>query len=286
MERERYLQLQSTISQFPHIYQFLDDGFIRGQCESKLKNHLLKRLDNKEAGNSTRKHLPTLEKRLAKLALVTGYVKLKLLLRGASDWDEYQEFLAQLDITLWFQEKKLLKEIEPELPHKAGNADILLSFSQRDIYCEATSFQSIAKSIESKTKSEKNKIQDRVRELRKRQLWKTEQEIENELEIKRAARNLLYKTNHQLPRDYPGILALDTTKSAVFGLDVRDIAQRLSPSRPHVALIILWSWEGNGEDFNWDMSPTFFFVNSRSKFREIGEELLEHLDLKGEVLGV
>jgi len=283
--------LQPIISEFPHLYQFLGDDFIMGQCESGLKNHLLKRLDNKESSRGTRQHLPTLEKRLTKLDSVIGFDKLKPLLRGTSDWDEYQEILAQIDITLFFKHKNLLKEIEPELPHRAGNADILLTFSQQDIYCEVTSFQSIAKSIESKTKSKEKEIQDRLGELRKREPWKTEGDIEDELKIRRAVRNLLGKTKRQLPPKFLGILALETGKSMMFGLDVRDIAQRLFPQRPQLALIMLWSWESpaqNDSDFSrWGRSnPSFCFINAGSKFQGIGEALLKHLSLKGEVVGV
>lgn len=286
MGTEHYPQLQSIISQFPHIYQFLDNGFIRGQCKSALKNFLLKRLDNEKSSHFTCQHLPTLEKRLAELTSVTGYGRLCSRLRVTSDWDGYQEFLAQIDITLWFKDKGILKEIEPELANSMGKADILLTFSQQDIYCEVTSFQSIAKSIESKTKSEEKKI----RELRKRQPWKTEQYVENELKIKRAVRNLLDKTKRQLPSNHPGILALETGKSAIFGFDVRDIAQKLFPSRPQVVLIVLWSWESDGgdnSDLRWEMNnPSFCFINGGSKFREAGETLLQHLGLRGEVAGI
>ena len=291
MENGCYPKLQSIIPKFPNIHQIIDDDCIRTQSESQLKNYLLKRLADEESRDHTSQHLPTLEKRLAKLDHVNGYDRLKPILRGASNWDEYQEFLAQIDITLYFHNKSTLKEIEPELPHRAGNADILLSFSQRDIYCEVTSFQSIAKSIESKTKSEKNKIQDRVRGLRKRQPWETEQEIENELKIKRAVRNLLDKTNRQLPPNHPGILGVETGKSAMFGFDVREIAPQLFKRRPQLALIMLWSWESSEQDdsdfMSWSRNkPSFCFINPISEFREIGEALLKHLDLKGEVVGI
>jgi len=286
MKKEAYLRLQSILSIYPHIYQFLDDAFIRGQCESALKNFLLKRLDNEKSSHLTCKHLPTLEKRLAGLTSVTGYGRLCSRLRVASNWDEYQEFLAQIDITLWFKDKGIVKEIEPELANSMGKADILLTFFQQDIYCEVTSFQSIAKSIESKAKSEEKKI----RELRKRQPWKTEQDVEHELKIKRAVRNVLDKTKRQLPSNHPGILALETGKSAMFGFDIREVAQKLLPSRPQVVLIILWSWESDGgdnSDLRWERNtPSFCFINGGSKFRQIGEGLLESLGLKGDVVAV
>lgn len=277
MENECYQQLQPIISLFPHLHQFLNNDFIREQCEKGLKCYLLKRLDNKESSYDTRQHLPTLEKRLTELATVTGYDRFSTLLRGASDWDEYQEILAQIDVTLWFKHKGLLKEVEPELPHRMGNADVLISLSQGDIYCEVTSFQSIIKSFEDKTKMG--------------QPWKTEQGLNNKLEIKRAVRKLLDKTSRQLPPNHPGILALETSKSAMFGFDVRRIAQQLFKSRPHVALIMLWSWESSEQDesdfLGWSRNnPSFCFINAGSKFREVGETLLKHLSLKGEVAGI
>lgn len=224
--------------------------------EEGLRNYLLSRLGNDDSGNSTARHLPTLEKRLAKLASVAGYDRLGFLLRGALDWDGYQEWLAQIDITLWFNQKNLLKEIEPLLPHRAGNADILLSFARQDIYCEVASFQSIIKTIKARAKDKASKI-----------------------------RNLLDKTKRQLPQDYPGILALNTTKSAIFAHDVRLIANRLFPRRSQVTLIGLWSWEGNREAMSWDNSPTSFFINHGSEFYEIGESLIRYLNVKSEIVG-
>lgn len=287
MNNERFLQLHSIIAQFPHIYRSLDDGFIKRQCESSLKNFLLKRLDNEESSHFTRQHLPTLEKRLAELTSVTGYYRLKPLLRGASDWDEYQEFLAQVDITLFFKHESLLKEIEPELVNSKAKADILLTFSQEDIYCEITSFQSIAKSIGSGVKSEDKKI----RELRERQPWKIGQDIEHELKIKKAVRNLLDKTRRQLPLNNLGILSLEAGKSAVFDLDVRKMASKLFKNRPQLALIMLWSWESpahnDSERLSWGRKkPGFCYVNPISKFQVIGEALLKHLNLNSEVVGI
>lgn len=266
-------RLQSILSQFSRIHQFLDDAFVKAQCESGLSNYLLSRLVNDDSSGSTAQHLPTLEKRLAKLASVAGYDRLGSLLRGASNWDQYQEALAQIDITLWFNQKNLLKEIEPLLPHGLGNADILLSFAGQDIYCEVASFQSIIKSIEAKAKDKENKI---------REQWK---EQRGSIKIKGVARNLLDKTKRQLPQDYPAILALNTTKSAIFAHDVRLIANRLLPRRPQVALIGLWSWEGDGEAMSWDNSPTSFFVNHGSKFYKVGKALIQSLNVKSEIVG-
>ncbi len=260
------MRLQSMLSAYPHIYQFLDADFIRKQYRSGLKNQLLQRLENEKSSIDANRHLPTLEKRLAELDSIAGYGRLKPRLQGASDWDEYQEFLAQIDITLWFWQKNLLKEIEPELPHRDGYADMLLYYLQQDIYCEVTSFQSIAKSLKSRVGEKWDRLKT----------------------IKGVVRNLLDKTRNQLPEDYPGILALDTTKSGIFSFDVREIAQKLFPSRPQVALIMLWSWEGTEEDFSWDMSPSAFYINGdeRSIFRVVGEKLLECSGLGGEVVGL
>ncbi|MEE9583771.1 MAG: hypothetical protein V3W01_03840, partial [Dehalococcoidales bacterium] len=112
---------------------------------------------------------------------------------------------------------------------------------------------------------------------------------EDELKIKRAVRNLLDKTKRQLPSNHPGILALETGKSGILSFDVREIAQKLFPEKPHVAVIMLWSWESPAQNdsdlLGWSRSsPSFCFINARSKFRQIGEELLEHLGLKGKAV--
>jgi len=285
MEDETYIQLQSILLKFPYIHAFLDDDFIRTQCESDLKNHLLQRLNNKKSSHNTQRHLPTLEKRLAELASVSGYDRLAPLLRRASDWDQYQEALSQVDITLWFKHKSLLKEIEPELPHRNGKADILLSFYQQDIYCECTSFQSIAKSMESEADIRGAKIQREMERLRKGHPWLTTEDVKEQIALRRATTNLLRKTKDQLPLYHPGILALDATKSGKFAFDVRLIAGRLFLQSPQLVLIALWSWEGSGDDcLTWDMIPNHFFINPNSNFRRVGEVLLDSLGLIGEVV--
>ena len=267
------------ISQYPHIHQFLDDSYIRKQCGNERKNYLLERLTDENTKHSTFQHLPRLEQRLARLETVSGYCRLKPLLRGASNWDEYQEFLTQIDITLWFQDKGIIRGIEPKLPQRIGNTDILLSFSQEDIYCEVTSLQSLLKMFESKTLSDGNKIQRRLEKLKRGQPWLTKQHVENEIERNRIIRNLLDKTRKQLPSNHPGILALDTTKSAKFTHDVKLIAEKLLPQRPQIMFVALWSWEGFGEP-SWEKIPSYFYINSKSEFRKVGETLLEHLGLK------
>ena len=201
----------------------------------------------------------TLEKMSAGLASVKGYDKFKRFLRGTSDWDQFQEALAQIDITLWFKQTNLLKEIEPELPHRVGNADFLLSFSQQDIYCEVTSFESLAKSIESLTKDGDNKIESKFQKVRKAQPWITRHNIEDETQVKRIAKNLLEKTKKQLPPNYPGILALETGKSQVYCYKIKEVAKKLFPKRPQVTLIMLWSLEKGsriGEAPFWFVNPT------------------------------
>ena len=87
MENECYLRLQRIISEFPHLHQILDDEFINKQCNNKLKNLILKRLNNEASSHDILSYLPSLEKRLAGLVSVKGYDRLGSRLRGASDWD-------------------------------------------------------------------------------------------------------------------------------------------------------------------------------------------------------
>jgi hypothetical protein len=260
MPDEVYCRLKSILSKFTHVHAFIDDDFILEQCEGGLKNYLLGRLANNDSAQDTLSHLPTLERRLVQLAPLAGYYKLQALLQGASNWDAYQEALAQLDIILWFNQKKLVKEIEPILDYRVGKADILLSLNGQDMYCEITSFQSIIKSIN---------LVDNSREKNRHS---------GQAKIDRVVRILLKKTNRQLPPDYPGILALDALKSGIFAFDVRLIAQKLLPQRLQVALIALWSGEGTGPDINWDI-PNSFFINSKSQYRYIGEALLQCMNV-------
>lgn len=279
MENECYLKLQPIISTFPHLHQFLDDDFIRTQCEGGLKCYFLEYLANEESRDKPDQYLPTLEKMLAELSSVTGYDRLARLLRGAPDGEQYREALAQIDITLWFKQKSLLKEIEPELPYRVGNADMLLSFSQQDIYCEVTSPESLQKSIESK-ESKKQSEAKKVQILLKKQPWMSKQDAEHEIKQDRITRSLLEKTNKQLPRNYPGILALETGKSMVSTFDAKKIARKLFPSRPQVMLIMLWSLE-RGSQIG---EAPFPFVNPNSPYQNIGQKLLEYLGLDNKVI--
>jgi len=264
MPDEVYYRLKSIVSKFTHVHEFIDNEFILEQCKGGLKNYLLDRLANNDSAQNTLSHLPTLEMRLAQLAPLSGYSKLRSLLQGASNWDAYEEALAQIDTILWFSQKKLVKEIEPILCHRVGKADILLSLNRQDIYCEITSFQSIIKSVNLIDNSrDKNRHNEQVK-------------------IDRVIRILLSKTSRQLPPDYPGILALNALKSSIFAFDVRLIAQKLLPKRLQVALIALWSGEGTGPDINWDI-PNLFVINSRSQYRYIGEAILQCMDVNAGV---
>lgn len=211
----------------------------------------------------------TLGKESAGLASVIGYDRLKPLLKGATDWDKFQEVFAQINITLWFKQNSLLKEIEPTLPHRQVSCDLLLSFSQQDIYCEVSSFQSFVKSIESR---EQGTDDERIKIKLQQRPYLTKQDIEHEIKNDRIIRNLLIKTKKQLPPKHPGILALETGKSMVFHFDIKEIAQELFPSRPQVMLIMLWSLERGSEIGE----APFWFVNPSSPFQDIGQKLLEH----------
>ena len=209
----------------------------------------------------------TLEKIAAGLTLVNGYDRLISIIEGVASWDEYMEIRAQINTTQWFKEKGLIKEIEPKLPHREGYSDILLSFSEQDIYCEVTSPESLQKSMESNKYNEEKKVHN----LLKKQPWMSKQDAEHEIEINRITRKLLGKTNKQLPLNYPGILALETGKSMVFSFDVKRIAKKLFPIRPQVTLIMLWSLE-RGSSIG---EAPFWFVNPNSAYQNIGKELLK-----------
>jgi hypothetical protein len=108
----------------------------------------------------------------------------------------------------------------------------------------------------------------------------SKQDAEHELKRERAVRNLLDKTNHQLPPNHPGVLALETGKSMVFTFDTEKIAQKLFPSRPQVMLIMLWSLE-RGSQIG---EAPFPFINPNSPYQNIGQKLLEYLGLNNKVI--
>jgi len=212
----------------------------------------------------------TLEKRLFGLSSVNGFDKLKSRLNGVSNWEEFQAILAQIDITLWFKDKGIIKEIEPQLPHRLGFADILISFLNQDIFCEVNSLESFVKVKEPKKRNTDN---EKTIIKRKNLTWLTELDIEHEIKQDRIIRNLREKTNKQLPLNYPGILALETGRAAVFSLEVKEIAKKLFKNRPQVILIMLWSLErgtGIGE-------PPFCYINRNSHYQNTGQEFLRYL---------
>ena len=212
----------------------------------------------------------TLENSSIVLAYVKGYDRLKSSIRAVADWDGFQAILAQLKTTSWFKDKGILKEIEPPLPHRAGYADILISFSQQDIYCEVSSLESLVKSIKSKKQDTDN---TKIKIKLQKQPYLTKQNIEHEIKRDRIIRHLLTKTNRQLPISHPSILALETGRAGVFHLEVKEIAEKLFTKRPHLMLIMLWSLE-RGSDIG---KPPFWFNNHKSQYQNIGQELLKYL---------
>ncbi len=203
------------------------------------------------------------------LVTVNGYDRLKSSIEDVADWDGFQAIWAQIDTTLWFKDKGILKEIEPHLPHRVGCADILLSFSEQDIYCEVTSPESMQKSLESK----KNNEAEKVRILLGKEPWMSKQHAEHEFKIRRAVKHWMSKTKQQLPANYPGILAIDTGKAWLSHFDVKIAVKRLFPKRPQLVLIMLWNPE---RDSQIGEAP-FWFINTNSPYQNIGQELLKYL---------
>jgi hypothetical protein len=266
MNHEVYSLITSILGKFPYICNLLDDKYIRKQCENSVTNHLFKRLLNAETFSSALEHLPTLEKRLVKLSGISGYTRLGSTLKAATDWDQYQELLTQIDFTIWFDQIGLVKEIEPGIPNSPNVADILLFHEGQDIYCEVSSFASLPKLMES--------THDTSTALPK-----------GEKRINAMVHKLRYKTTHQLPSGYPCILAINLTKSpdkSVFHL--RRAASILLPEHLQVALIAVVGWEGDDEDFNWSADPDHFFINRKSPYRHMAERLLLSLNRKFEVV--
>jgi hypothetical protein len=99
------------------------------------------------------------------------------------------------------------------------------------------------------------------------------QDAEHEIRNRRIGRNLMDKTKLQLQFCQPGILVIDGSKAALFHFSVKEIAERLLPKRPQVALIMLWSLE-RGSQIG---EPPFCFANSGSPFLDLTRRLLRHL---------
>jgi hypothetical protein len=254
--------LRTTISKFPLLHHFLDDEFIKQQGASGVKSFLLTTSENVLA-------LQYLESLLQQLIKVEGYDRLGSPLRKTKDWDQYQEVLAQINATVWFAQKGLLKEIEPGLPHRRGRCDAKLSFAEQEIYCEVWAPQAFMTTYEAK----KTEIAGKVAALRE-QLFMSQQDAEHEIRNKSIEGTLRDKTTRQLPPDQHGLLWIDGAKGWLFGFDVKTIAKRLFPSRPQIALIMLW----NGERGSQIGEPPFCFVNSVSSFQDIARRLLLHLN--------
>lgn len=283
MKEQLFTELERIISQYPLLSQSIHKRFIAKNCDEGINCHILKRLSDKESSSDMQQHLPTLERRLAELAPIHGYERLGNILRGATNWDEYQEVLSQLDRTLWFKRNKLLAEIEPPLPHRLGSSDMVLCFSSQIIYCEVSSFQSLYKTLLTRSKKQEKTVQVEFPNAQKITL-REEQRSEVQFEAQKVVRNLLEKTKRQLPQGYMGILALDTLKSAKFSYDIRLVAERLFPQREQVTVIGLWSGEDDDEP-GWEMKPTTFFLNNNSQFREVGRELIKTLGFRFELIG-
>jgi len=206
----------------------------------------------------------------AGLASSNGYDKIESRIKSVTDWEEYRAISAQINVTLWFKNKNILKEIEPELPHRVGFADILLAFSNHDIYCEVTSLVSFFKPIESKKQDADN---EKIEIKLQKQPYFTRQDIEYDIKKEKILRSLKEKTLKQLPSSHPGILALETGRAMVFHLEVKEIAKKLFKNKPQLILIMLWSLE-RGSDIG---EPPFWFVNNKSKYQDIGKDLLKYL---------
>ena len=113
-----------------------------------------------------------------------------------------------------------------------GYADILISFSQQDIYCEVSSLESLVRSIEAKKQDADNeRIEIKLRKLP----YLSKLDIEHEIKKDRIIKKLLITTNKQLPINNPGILALETGRAAVFHLEVEEITNHGNMSKMWLA---------------------------------------------------
>jgi hypothetical protein len=137
MRNSSYFQLQTTLAKYHHIHYFLDNDYIKKQCEYGLKCYILKGLAGltNNPKNEFQQNLPYLEKTLSDLSILAGYDRLVKVIKSACDWESYNEVITQLVVTAWFKQKNLAKEVEPILSGKSVSADILLCFSKQDIYC-------------------------------------------------------------------------------------------------------------------------------------------------------
>jgi hypothetical protein len=242
MENELYRKLSSILCKYPTINQFLGGDYLRRQCKSGLKPKILSCLaqaDTDEKLQNESKFLQSLDSQLAELSCVPGFDKLEKGLRRTS-WEEVDETLVQIDTTIWFSQRHLLKEIEPELPHRRGSCDLLISLKQNDIYCEVTSRRSPQGNSQIPVK--------KIQKAQKRQPWRTELDLTCQLEIGYVLQSLHQKAKDQLPLSSPGILALETNRAMIFQRQTKDLADKLFASKsqspvPQVILIMLWNLE-------------------------------------------
>lgn len=268
MESELYQKLSSVLCKYPTINRFLGGDFLHKQCRSGLKSYILKRLTQADTSENLQ-HLDYWNSRLARLSCVPGFDKLQKGLRSAN-WAQYYETLTQIDISIWFSQRHLLKEIEPELPHRRGNCDLLISLKLGDIYCEVTSrrFPQVNSQIPV----------EEIQRVQKGQPWLTEQDLTYQQEIESVLRSLRAKAKRQLPPNSPGILVLETGRAAFFRWQSKDLADKLFAGEsqspiPQVILIMLWSLE-RGSDIG---EAPFWFLNRNSQFKTFGLGLLKYL---------
>jgi hypothetical protein len=206
------------------------------------------------------------------LAGIVGYDNLITTINNVADWDSFQAAKAQIETILWFKEKGILKEIEPPLPVRAGFADVMISFSQQDIFCEVYSLDSFVKSIESR---QHGMDDEKIEFKNQKRPYLTRQDIEHEIRRERILRIILEKAKKQLPADHPGILVLETGKTGVYHGEIKEIAKILFPQRSNIILIMLWSLE-HGSDIG---EPPFWFINYKSRYNKLGQELLEFIKI-------
>ena len=201
-----------------------------------------------------------------------GYERLASSIDAVTDWEGFQEIIAQIDATKWFDERNVLKEIEPSTPHRLGNADLLISIGNQGVYCEVTSPISLQEMVTKELKNG-NSVDSKVVKLLKKQPWMSETEAKHTIQNSKVVRNLLEKTRKQLPKTYPGILVMNTSKSMISHFDVQQIAERLFPRRNQIILLMLWNLE-HGSMIG---TPPFIFLNSNSQFQKTGDDLLKYL---------
>ena len=267
-ERELYEKLSSILREYPAIDQFLSKDFLRKQCISGLSSYILKHVAQKDTKDNSQ-YLDSLENQLARLENVPGFGELRKGLRS-SNWEQYYEARTQIDTSVWFSQRGMLKEIEPDLLHRTGSCDLLISLEQNDIYCEVTS----------RRFSEANsaKALERMQKVQKKQPWLTPGDVVSQQQIDYVLQSLRYKAKHQLPPCSPGILVLETGRDGLYRQHIIELANKLFTDKsqapiPQVILIMLWSLERGS---NIGEAP-FWFINRNSQFKNVGTELIKHL---------